>query len=194
MKHLKIIIALSIALIMFSGFWDNKTKRELRKERFIEQQSRIRMNNETLQLLYKYAPEAKRELLKSYGYATFSSTGVTVVLLSFEGGEGLAHNNRNGRNTYMNMASGGLGLGLGAKDFKIVFLFENKKVYDRFIKSGWEANAQADATAKYKEKGGTANSAITISKGVRLYKITQDGLLLQATIQGTKYYKDEDLN
>ena len=152
------------------------------------------MNNETLQLLYKYAPEAKRELLKSYGYATFSSTGVTVVLLSFEGGEGLAHNNRNGRNTYMNMASGGLGLGLGAKDFKIVFLFENKKVYDRFIKSGWEANAQADATAKYKEKGGTANSAITISKGVRLYKITQDGLLLQATIQGTKYYKDEDLN
>jgi hypothetical protein len=194
MKNLKIIIALSIALIMFSGFWDNKTKRELRKERFIEQQSRIRMNNETLQLLYKYAPEAKRELLKSYGYATFSSTGVTVVFLSFEGGHGLAHNNRNGRNTYMNMKSGGLGLGLGAKDFKIVFLFENKKVYDRFIKSGWEANAQVDATAKYKEKGGTANGAITVSKGVRLYKITQDGLLLQATLQGTKYSKDEDLN
>ena len=194
MKHLKIIIALSIALIMFSGFWDSKTKKELKKEKFIERQSRIKTNFDTLELLYKYAPQSKQELLKSYGYATFSSTGVTLILLSYEGGEGLAHNNRNGRNTYMKMQSGGLGVGLGGKDFRAVFLFENKQVYKKFINSGWEANAQADATAKYDEKGGTANGAITIAKGVTLYKLTQDGLLLQATFQGTKYYKDKDLN
>jgi len=27
-----------------------------------------------------------------------------------------------------------------------------------------------------------------------LYKITEDGLIAQLTLQGTKYYKDENLN
>jgi len=194
MKHIKIIIALSIALIMFSGFWDDKTKREIRQEKFIQKQSRIKINNEALTLLYRYAPEAKTKLLKSYGYATFTNTGVTVIFISGESGEGLAHNNRNGQNIYMNMASGGLGLGLGAKDFISVFLFEDKKAFYSFVNSGWESNAQSDAAAKYNETGEAHNGAVTVGRGITLYKLTQNGLLLQATVQGTKYYKDKDLN
>lgn len=194
MKHLKIILALTLAVLMFSGFWDDKTKKELKKEKFIERQSRIKTNNETLQLLYKYAPDVKKKLLRSYGYATFTNTGVTVVFISGESGEGLAHNNRNGQNIYMNMASGGIGLGLGAKDFRSIFLFADKKAFYNFTNSGWESNAQSDAAAKYDKKGGAHNGAITIARGVTLYKLTQNGLLLQATVQGTKYYKDEDLN
>jgi len=130
----------------------------------------------------------------SYGYATFANVGVNLILLSAEGGKGLAHNNKTGRNTYMNMASGGIGLGLGAKDFRIVFIFENKKVFDDFVNHGWEANAQADAAAKLGKDGGAVNAAITVEPGVRIYKLTKNGLVLQATIQGTKYWRDQDLN
>jgi lipid-binding SYLF domain-containing protein len=133
-------------------------------------------------------------ILNSYGYATFTNIGVNLVLLSAEGGKGMAHNNRTGVNTYMNMASGGLGLGLGVKDFRAVFLFEDKKTYETFVRSGWEANAQADAAAKYEETGGAINAAETVAPGIRLYKMTQSGLALQATVQGTKYWKDEELN
>jgi hypothetical protein len=30
--------------------------------------------------------------------------------------------------------------------------------------------------------------------GVEIYQITKNGLALQATLQGTKYWKDRDLN
>ena len=65
---------------------------------------------------------------------------------------------------------------------------------ESFINNGWEANAQADAAAKSDEKGGSVEGAVTVQKGMRLYKLTKNGLALQATIQGTKYWKDDDLN
>ncbi len=194
MKHLKLIVGLLLVTLIFSGFWSGKSKREIREENRLERVNRIVASNQTMQLLYKYAPEARNMVLRSYGYATFSNVGVNLVLFSAEGGKGMAHNNRTGINTYMNMASGGLGLGLGVKDFRAVFLFENKRAYDTFVRSGWEANAQADATAKYEESGGSLNAAITVAPGVRLYKLTQNGLALQATVQGTKYWRDTELN
>jgi hypothetical protein len=75
-----------------------------------------------------------------------------------------------------------------------VFLFENEKVFTSFVEEGWEANAQADAAAKAEESGGALNAAITVAPGIRLYKLTRNGLALQATIQGTKYWKDDELN
>lgn len=194
MQYFKLVLGLVLFSLVFSGFWSGKSPREEKEESRQERVERIKTSNETLQLLYKYAPEAKNMLLRSYGYATFSNVGVNLVLFSAEGGKGVAHNNRTGINTYMNMASGGVGLGLGVKDFRAVFLFENKKAYDTFVSSGWEANAQADAAAKYEQSGGALNAAETVAPGVRLYKLTQTGLALQATIQGTKYWKDEELN
>lgn len=176
-----------VAIVMFSGFWSGKTLDQQRSER-------LQSSNETLQLLYKHAPEAKEMIANSYGYAAFSNVGVNLVLLSAEGGMGVAHDNKTGKNTYMNMASGGVGFGLGIKDFRAVFLFENKAVFDRFVNEGWEANAQADAAAKLADKGDAINLAISVEPGIRLYKLTQNGLALQATIQGTKYWKDTELN
>jgi len=59
---------------------------------------------------------------------------------------------------------------------------------------GWDASAQADATAKSADKGGAYAGAIEIAPGIKLYQITENGLALQATIQGTKYWKDDDLS
>jgi len=198
MKHLKVILSLFIVFIMFSGSWwgDDKKKSRIvvNQEKFIAKQKRMKVNNETLELLYKHAPEVKGKLLRSYGYATFTNFGATMVFISYENGQGMAHNNRSGINTYMNMQSGGLGIGMGGQEFRTVFLFATQQAYNQFINSGWEANAKADAAAQYDEDGGSLNAAITVAKGVKLYKFSKDGLMLQATIMGTKYYKDEELN
>ena len=106
----------------------------------------------------------------------------------------MAVNSKTGKKTYMKMASGGVGIGLGVKDFRAIFVFDNKDVLESFVNSGWEANAQADAAAKSDSKGGALEGAITVQPGMRLYKLTKNGLALQATIQGTKYWKDGDLN
>jgi lipid-binding SYLF domain-containing protein len=187
MRNVMKLVLAAVAIVLLSGFWSGKTADEQRQER-------LKVRDEGLQLLYKHAPEARQMIKKSYGYAVFSNVGVNVIFVSAEGGTGVAHNNHTGQNIYMNMASGGVGLGLGVKDFRAIFLFENKKVFDDFVEHGWEANAQADAAAKAGKEGAAVNAAITVAPGIRLYKLTQNGLALQATIQGTKYWKDKDLN
>lgn len=80
------------------------------------------------------------------------------------------------------------------KDFWGIFVFSTAKTLKQFTESGWAADAQADAAAKSGTKGGAVAGAITVAPGVDLYQLTETGLALQATIQGTKYYKDDDLN
>ena len=194
MKKLKIILTLLLSVIMFSGFWSAKSDKEINAENNKAKQERRQKNSEILNKLYKYDPKSKKMIQRSYGYATFTNFGVNLILLSAEGGKGLAYNNKTKKYTYMNMASGGLGFGLGVKEFIIIFLFQNKKVFDNFVDSGWEANAQVDIAAKAGKNGGAINAAITVAPGIRLYKLTKNGIALQATIQGTKYWKDDDLN
>jgi hypothetical protein len=43
-------------------------------------------------------------------------------------------------------------------------------------------------------KGGAESGALEVAPDVWVYQITKNGLALQATLQGTKYYKDDDLN
>lgn len=160
-----------------------------------EQRNEIRkMRKETLAQLYKVHPAARASIQKAAGYAVFSNVGVNLIFFSAAGGSGVAHDNRSGKDIYMKMISGGIGLGLGVKDFRGVFVFANHDAFKQFVESGWEASAQADAAAKSGEKGGAAAGAITVAPGVDLYQLTENGLALQATIQGTKYYQDDDLN
>ncbi len=44
------------------------------------------------------------------------------------------------------------------------------------------------------DKGAAVAGAISVSPGVWLYQMTKDGLALELTVKGTKYYKDDDLN
>lgn len=53
---------------------------------------------------------------------------------------------------------------------------------------------QADAAAKFDEKGEAAEGKVSASKGMEIYQFMESGLALQATLQGTKYWKDKDLN
>ena len=124
----------------------------------------------------------------------FSNVGINLLLLSTANGYGVAHNNETGKDTYMKMWSGGVGIGAGVKDFRGIFVFTTKDAFETFVESGWQAGGQADAAAKAGEKGGAADSSIDVAPGVELYQLTENGLALQATIQGTKYWKNDDLN
>jgi lipid-binding SYLF domain-containing protein len=94
----------------------------------------------------------------------------------------------------MKMVSAGAGLGVGVKNYRVIFVFENKDALDHFLDSGWSGSAQTDAAAKAVDKGGAFSGADEIAPGVWVYQITKNGLALQITLQGTKYYKDDDLN
>ena len=153
-----------------------------------------KMRQETLADLYKYAPHAKDEIRKAAGYAVFSNTGINLLVVSTANGWGVARNNKTGKDSYMNMFSGGVGYGAGVKDFRGVFIFATETTLTHFINEGWQGGAQADAALKAEEKGTAAAAAIDVAPGTKLYQLTESGIALQATVQGTKYWKDDELN
>ncbi len=158
-----------------------------------KRQSVQRMKNDVLAELYGLRPKARAEVTAAPGYAVFSNANVNVIFASFGGGYGVVQDNRNGGQTYMKMGEVGLGLGLGAKDFRAVFISHNRPTMERFIRSGWEFGGHADAAAKAGEKGGAAGGE-ALADGITIYQITKTGLALQATVKGSKYWSDDELN
>ena len=158
-----------------------------------KRQAILSMKQEVLSELYSTRPGARTQVANAPGYAVFSNANVNLVLASFSGGNGVVRDNGNGKNTYMKMGEAGIGFGLGVKDFRAVFVFHNRDTLQRFIDSGWEFGAHADAAAKANEKGGAIGGEILLD-GVTVYQMTESGLALQATVKGTRYWKDAELN
>ncbi|MDH3871862.1 MAG: YSC84-related protein [Gammaproteobacteria bacterium] len=158
-----------------------------------KRQAILDMRQEVLSELYRTKPGTRTQVAGAPGYAVFSNANVNLILASFSGGNGIVKDSRTGKNTYMKMGEAGIGFGLGVKDFRAVFVFHNRATLQQFIDSGWEFGAHADAAAKANEKGGAIGGEILLD-GVTVYQITENGLALQATIKGTKYWKDTELN
>lgn len=159
-----------------------------------KRQAARQMRSETLARLYEVHPYAEGQIAQSAGYAVFSNIGVNLFLLSTASGWGIAHDARTGQDIYMKMYSAGIGPGLGVKDFRGVFVFTEQDAFESFVEDGWDANAQADAAAKAESKGDAWSGAVDVAPGIKLYQLTENGLALQATIQGTKFWKDGELN
>jgi lipid-binding SYLF domain-containing protein len=160
-----------------------------------EQRAAIqKMEQDTLAKLYRENPDAEREIRDAMGYAVFSSGELAIIWLSAGYGHGVAHDNRNEQDIYMQMAKAGVGLGLGAKDFDIVFVFHNAEAFEDFTTVGLDLSGTADAAAQAGEKGDSISGAADILPGVRIYQLTDTGLMAQAMIQGTKYWRDDTLN
>ena len=160
-----------------------------------QQREKIRkMAAATLTDLYKLQPASQAAVQKSAGYAVFNNMGTNLLLLSTARGAGVAVNSKTKQDTFMKMISAGAGLGVGVKDYRVIFVFETDQALAKFLDSGWAAETQADAAAKTGESGGAYSGAAMVAPGVWVYQITKKGLALQLTLQGTKYSKNDDLN
>jgi lipid-binding SYLF domain-containing protein len=182
-----IAAALAVALLSAIGSIakdDDEEKREKSRK----------MAAETLQDLYKLEPTSQAAVQKSAGYAVFNNMGTNLLLLSTARGAGIAFNTKSKQETFMKMVSAGAGLGIGVKDYRVIFVFGNAKALAQFLDSGWSGSAQTDAAAKAGSKGAAYSGAVEVAPDVWVYQITKNGVALQLTLQGTKYYKDDDLN
>jgi len=154
----------------------------------------LSMKNETLSELYSQRAEAKAKIKKAYGYAVFSNINTNLFLFSSGNGYGVAIDNQNGKKTYMKMNFAGIGPGIGVKDFRAVLIFKNKQRFEEFVNGDWEFGGHADAAAKSNEKGAAAGGEMYIEGDIEIYQITEAGIALQATVAGTYFREDIELN
>ena len=158
-----------------------------------KQQKTLKMKDEVLTQLFKEKPYTRKQINSAPGYAVFSNANVNLIFISAGGGYGLVKNMKTGQHTYMKMAEGGVGLGLGAKDYRIVMIFHTTEAVKNFVEKGWTFGGNADAAAKASDKGGSVEGEAYYGD-VTVHTFTESGLALQAVIKGTKFWKDKSLN
>ena len=139
-------------------------------------------------------PAAKDAIAKAAGYAVFSDFGFKVMFMGGARGKGLAANNASRQETFMEMVELQPGMGLGASRFRVVFIFETPEAFNAFVTSGWEFGANAMAVAKTKTEGGALAGAVTVSKGVKMLQLNEEGVIAGVSLTAAKYYKDKELS
>ena len=186
MNRRMMVVAMALALAALGvalGADKAKEQAEVRKA-----------GQDALAAVYKAQPSARKAVESAAGYAAFSNFGMKILVAGGGSGKGIAVNNKTKATTYMKMAEVQAGLGMGAKKFQVVWVFETESALNNFVNSGWEFGAQATAAAKTGDKGTAYQGALAVSPGVWIYQMTDKGLALELTAKGTKYYKDSDLN
>lgn len=191
-----------------------------------KRQSVRKQRDEMLAELYKAQPKLKDRIKKAAGYAAFRQSDVNLFLLASGFGYGVLVDNKSGKETFMRVGTLGGGVGLGVKDIRVVFVFNDAKVMKTFVEQGWQFGGKADASAKYEDTGVSAEQNVkanvdfndgTVAGGsstdaragteskdaesmnlalggaMEIYQFTKSGVSLQATVAGTKYWKDKNL-
>ena len=144
----------------------------------------------TLQLLYKKEPLAKKAVEMNAGYAVFVNSGYKLGLIGSGHGRGMAVNNNTGEEFYMKMQEYTVGLGLGAKEYAVIFIFLNNDAYEKFTTSNWKWGAQAAASATDGVVGDEFKSATKVDKYIWAYQLTTKGLTAELDLKGSNYFKD----
>jgi len=179
------------------------------------------MRDKTLTELYSLSPDLRSKFESAAAIAVFSNVDIHLGFLSTTRGYGIAKDNATGTETYMRMMRIGAGIGAGLKDFRAVFLFKDPATFQTFINNGWEFGTNTEAALIAGGRTGLALGAGATAqengveggvraqtgmgsmaggglasggKGMAIYEITQNGVVLHATLAGTKYSRDSELN
>ena len=152
------------------------------------------MRKDTIAELYKEKPEAKEVVANAAGYGVFSNININLFILSSGNGYGIVRDKSARQDTYMKMRMFGVGLGAGVKDFRAVIVFKTPEALKAFTEEGWEFGGHADAAAKSEDKGAEAALAAEVTGDMVIYNFTESGIALQATVAGTKYWADKEMN
>lgn len=180
-RNLLALVA-AVALVASSPAWAKDSKARSREK--IDRNAK-----DALARLFEESRGARTLYDDAYGYAVFSNFKVSLGVTG-GGGRGVAVEKGSGKRTYMSMGTGGLNVGLGAQKYQVVFLFQTRQVFESFVEKGWQAETGANAVAG--PLG--ANAGAAFRNGMAVYQLTQGGLMLQADVTGTKYWKDADPN
>jgi lipid-binding SYLF domain-containing protein len=148
---------------------------------------------QALQDFYKADPKLKDAVAKAPGYAVFTTYGLSFGF-GGAGGKGLVHDEKNKKDTFMNIAQASAGIQMGASDTRYLFVFKDADSMAQFIDKGWDASAGASAGAAAGKESATAGAGAGAFTGGSVHILTKKGLQMGAALAGTKAWKDDELN
>ena len=160
-----------------------------------EQRAEIKvLHDKVLKNLYAKFPNAERVIQNCYAYATLSNTGIKLGIFGDAHGRGVAINNTTGERVYLKMAEQSSGIGLGVKEYDLIFVIGTREAWDGFLDGKIRFAANADAAATDGATGGSIEGATYVAPGVWVYQMTTKGVAVEATLKGMKIWRDKKLS
>lgn len=156
----------------------------------------VTATSNSLEKFYEAEPKLKSAVAKAPGYAVFTTYGLSFFV-GGSGGKGLVHDNKSGKNTYMEMAQASVGVQVGASESDTLIIFQTAKAMNQFVSKGWQfgggggAGAGAGGKTVGGQSGGNSGNSIANAK---YYTLNKNGLQIGGAASGTKFWPDKDLN
>jgi lipid-binding SYLF domain-containing protein len=150
----------------------------------------LQMTQETMRELRDADRTADALFDEAHGYAVFDTTKGGFIVTGAAGTGAALRMGGRGEPIYMHMGAGGVGLGGGLENYKLVVIFEDEDTYDRFVDGAWSAGASAQAAA------GRDGAAVVgrFVNGVAVYHLTDKGVIAQADVTGVRFWPSDRLN
>jgi lipid-binding SYLF domain-containing protein len=149
----------------------------------------VRMTDRTIEELRREQESAAELLERAHGYAVFDTTKGGLIVTG-AGGTGVAREQDSGEEIFMHLGAVGVGLGAGLENYKLVMLFEDQETYDAFVAGRWDGSIAAQAAAG--NEGAAAEEQFV--EGIRIYRMTDVGLMVHADVSGIRFWPSERLN
>ena len=151
----------------------------------------LKATQASLEKFYKEDPALKAAVGKAPGYAVFSTAGISF-LVGGAGGKGVAHDNKTKKNTFMSMAQASAGVQVGLSGTETLIIFNNAQALADFIAKGWVGGIGGSVQAG--AGGNSAGPAAGSTNSALSYTLTKNGIKVGIAAEGSKFWKDDDLN
>ncbi len=149
----------------------------------------VQMADAALEQLRSENPSAADLVEQAYGHAVFDTTRGGLIVTG-AGGTGVARETESSAMTFMHLGAGGLALGGGFESYKLVMAFEDADSYDSFVAGRWVGRVSARAAA-----GGDGEAVEEpFTDGIRVYRLTDGGVIAQIDASGMRFWPSEQLN
>ncbi len=171
----------------------DSTKKSLRDEATPEA-TRAKLDamaEKTLARLFSEQADSRALFDQSSGYAVFDMREASFYVVAGYG-RGVAVNQDNDSRIYMKMATGGAGVsfGIGGWESQLVILFENSSDFEKFVREGYDATAEA-GTMMGDDKEQLSHR---FNEGKAVFILTKKGWKVSAKLTGSRYWPDDELN
>ena len=153
-----------------------------------------KMSIEVLDRMYAKYPESKLAVENSYAYCTISASAVKWGFVGDDHGRGVAYNKETEEKIYMKMKEVTLGLNLGAKEYDLLFVMQNKAAWERFISGNIKFGTEVSAQASDGVNGDTFADATIVANGVWVYQLDKKGLAVEFSLKGARISPFRTLN
>lgn len=153
------------------------------------------MRDKALKEIYAKHPAAKADAEKAPGYAVLDEFAFGFLFGGSGNGYGTVVNNSTKQVTYVKKLQVLPGFGIGGKGYKCLLVFNDKETLEKYTNKGpWGFGGEAEAAFKFGETGGSALSAGSFDSKIKVYQVTDNGIMLRALIPISKYWRDKGLN